>query len=58
MAVCTHLEQIKFTEPPGPIAGCEECLKAGSWYWSWCYVDQLGFDLDIRDLGRGGSPRP
>jgi uncharacterized UBP type Zn finger protein len=32
MAVCTHLEQIKLTEPPGPIAGCEECLKTGSWW--------------------------
>jgi hypothetical protein len=29
MAVCTHLDQIKFTELPGSVAGCEECLKIG-----------------------------
>ena len=33
MAVCTHLDQIKLTEPAGPIAGCEECLKTGSWWF-------------------------
>ena len=32
MAVCTHLEQIKLTEPPEPVTGCEECLKTGSWW--------------------------
>ncbi len=32
MAVCTHLDQIKLTEPPGPVAGCEECLKTGGWW--------------------------
>lgn len=32
MAVCTHLDRIKRTEPPGPVAGCEECLKTGSWW--------------------------
>jgi uncharacterized UBP type Zn finger protein len=101
MAVCTHEDQIKLTEPPVPIAGCEECLKTGSWWvhlrmcqtcgrigccdsspnrhasrharqdnhpiarsvepgedWSWCYVDQLGFVIDTRGRGRGGSPRP
>ena len=29
-ASCTHLEQIEFTELPGSIAGCEECLKIGA----------------------------
>lgn len=32
MAVCTHLDQIKLTEPRGPVAGCEECLETGSWW--------------------------
>jgi uncharacterized UBP type Zn finger protein len=26
---CTHLDQIKVTELPEHIAGCEECLKTG-----------------------------
>jgi Zn-finger in ubiquitin-hydrolases and other protein len=30
MAVCTHLEQIKLTDPAGPVEGCQECLKSGS----------------------------
>ena len=29
MAVCTHLYQIKLTEPPGPVEGCEERLATG-----------------------------
>ncbi|TML05467.1 MAG: UBP-type zinc finger domain-containing protein [Actinobacteria bacterium] len=29
MATCTHLDQIEFLGPAGPIAGCEECLKTG-----------------------------
>jgi hypothetical protein len=29
MAVCTHLDQIKLTEPAGPVEGCEECLRIG-----------------------------
>ncbi len=29
MATCTHLDQITITEPPEPVAGCEECLKIG-----------------------------
>jgi hypothetical protein len=29
MATCTHLDQITITEPAGPVAGCEECLKIG-----------------------------
>jgi uncharacterized UBP type Zn finger protein len=32
MAGCTHLDQIKLTQPPGPVAGCEECLKTGGWW--------------------------
>ena len=27
--VCSHLDTIEFTELPGHIAGCEECLKTG-----------------------------
>jgi uncharacterized UBP type Zn finger protein len=26
---CSHLDQIKVTELPAEIAGCEECLKIG-----------------------------
>ena len=26
---CAHLDQIQVTELPAPLAGCEECLKAG-----------------------------
>lgn len=29
MAECSHLETIQFRELPDPVAGCEECLKAG-----------------------------
>ena len=32
MAVCTHLDQIKLTEPAGPVEGCQECLKTGGWW--------------------------
>jgi Zn-finger in ubiquitin-hydrolases and other protein len=27
---CTHLDQIRITEPPATIEGCEECLAIGS----------------------------
>ncbi len=27
--VCTHLDSIRVTALPDPIAGCEECLKTG-----------------------------
>ena len=30
MATCAHLDQVEVLEPPGEIAGCEECLKTGS----------------------------
>src|SRR5665811_1497230 len=30
MAVCSHLDAIRVTTLPEPIAGCEECLKIGS----------------------------
>jgi uncharacterized UBP type Zn finger protein len=30
MAVCSHLDAIRVTTLPEPIAGCEECLKTGS----------------------------
>jgi hypothetical protein len=26
---CSHLDQVKILAPPGPVAGCEECLKTG-----------------------------
>ena len=26
---CTHLDSIRITTLPAPIAGCEECLKTG-----------------------------
>ena len=29
MADCSHLDQVVFLEPQGPIAGCEECLRIG-----------------------------
>ena len=33
MAVqCSHLDQIRFFEPPDDVKGCEECLKTGSWW--------------------------
>ena len=30
MPTCTHLDQIRLTELPASIAGCEDCLKIGS----------------------------
>jgi hypothetical protein len=88
VAACSHLDQVRLVEPPGTIAGCEECLRIGSGWvhlrmcqtcgtigccdssphkhasrhaaeeghpivrsvepgedWSWCYVDQLMFQL-------------
>jgi uncharacterized UBP type Zn finger protein len=35
MAVCEHLDQIHVTEPPAPVAGCEECLKTGA---TWVHL--------------------
>jgi uncharacterized UBP type Zn finger protein len=35
MATCDHLDQIRVTELPGEIAGCEECLAIGS---SWMHL--------------------
>jgi uncharacterized UBP type Zn finger protein len=29
MPTCTHLDQIKITELPESVEGCEECLKTG-----------------------------
>jgi uncharacterized UBP type Zn finger protein len=89
MPACTHLDQVRFLEPAGPVSGCEDCLRiGGSWVhlrmcqtcgrigccddspnrhatahyhesahpiirsvepgeeWSWCYVDELMFQLD------------
>jgi hypothetical protein len=85
---CTHLDEIRITELPRTIEGCEDCLKIGGrWLhlrmceicghigccdqspnrhatahfhatshpvmrsaqpgedWSWCYVDEVGFEL-------------
>ena len=30
--VCTHTDQIKVTDPPAQIEGCEECLRIGGWW--------------------------
>jgi uncharacterized UBP type Zn finger protein len=30
MRACGHLEQIRVTDLPAAIAGCEECLRTGS----------------------------
>ena len=36
MAVaCQHLDQIMIIDPPGEVAGCEECLKMGS---TWVHL--------------------
>ena len=35
MAVCTHLHQIKLTDPADPVEGCQECLETGS---SWVHL--------------------
>jgi hypothetical protein len=32
---CTHLDQIRVTALPEPIAGCEECLKTGD---QWAHL--------------------
>jgi uncharacterized UBP type Zn finger protein len=88
MPVCTHLDLVRVTELPVPLAGCEECLKSGDrWLhlrmcetcgkigccdsspnrhasrhaledghpiarsaepgenWSWCYVDEVAFEI-------------
>jgi hypothetical protein len=28
--ICNHLDQVRITEPPERIAGCEDCLAMGS----------------------------
>jgi hypothetical protein len=86
--ICTHLDTVKYLEPPAPVEGCEECLKTGDQWlhlrlcqtcgkvgccdsspnqhaskhshaeghaiarsvepgetWSWCYVDEVMFEL-------------
>ena len=30
MSTCTHLDQIQVTELPAEVAGCEDCLAAGT----------------------------
>jgi hypothetical protein len=32
---CTHLDEIRVTELPDPIAGCEDCLKIGG---TWVHL--------------------
>jgi hypothetical protein len=29
MTECTHIDSVRFLEPPGSVAGCEDCLKMG-----------------------------
>jgi hypothetical protein len=35
MATCSHLDRIELLEPPGPVAGCEECLATGG---TWVHL--------------------
>lgn len=35
MARCTHLDQVRFRERPGEVAGCEECLRSGG---TWVHL--------------------
>jgi uncharacterized UBP type Zn finger protein len=35
MAACTHLDQIRVTQLPATIPGCEDCLEIGS---SWVHL--------------------
>ena len=30
MEICSHLDQVRMTELPAEVRGCEECLKTGS----------------------------
>jgi uncharacterized UBP type Zn finger protein len=32
---CTHLDSIQYLDPPGEVAGCEECLRLGM---SWVHL--------------------
>jgi uncharacterized UBP type Zn finger protein len=32
---CSHLDSIEYFDPPGEIAGCEECLRLGM---SWVHL--------------------
>jgi uncharacterized UBP type Zn finger protein len=34
-STCSHLDQIRFTDLPEPLPGCEECLKIGG---SWMHL--------------------
>lgn len=29
MRGCSHLDQVRFVDPPEPVEGCEECLRTG-----------------------------
>jgi uncharacterized UBP type Zn finger protein len=35
MPTCTHIDSVEYLDPPGEIAGCEECLKLGM---SWVHL--------------------
>ena len=35
MTTCTHIDSVEYLEPPGEVAGCEECLKLGM---SWVHL--------------------
>lgn len=32
---CTHMDQVKLTEPEGEVAGCEDCLRIGG---TWVHL--------------------
>ena len=31
-ASCSHLDSVLVTELPEPLVGCEECVRAGTWW--------------------------
>jgi hypothetical protein len=35
MSVCSHLDQVRLTEPSAEIAGCEVCLRTGG---TWVHL--------------------
>jgi uncharacterized UBP type Zn finger protein len=35
MAACSHLDQVRLVEPPGPVAGCAQCLATGG---TWLHL--------------------
>ena len=35
MSRCTHLDEVKFLAPDGPVEGCEDCLAIGG---TWVHL--------------------